>query len=129
MNRHCATRRLHRLNGASVVRLSWMHPYMLRHTFVTNMLDVGVDLRDVQIAAHHAAHERPCITNAPARTSTGTRTPSPRRTSRPRPDARRTVLPSCEHRMLSASHPGNDAILRVADLFGYLRRRTPLLNH
>jgi uncharacterized protein YndB with AHSA1/START domain len=27
---------------------------MLRHTFVTTMLDVGVDLRDVQIAARHA---------------------------------------------------------------------------
>jgi len=27
---------------------------MLRHTFVTTMLDAGVDLRDVQIAAQHA---------------------------------------------------------------------------
>jgi integrase/recombinase XerD len=27
---------------------------MLRHTFVTTMLDAGVDLRDVQIAARHA---------------------------------------------------------------------------
>jgi hypothetical protein len=26
----------------------------LRHTFVTTMLDAGVDLRDVQIAARHA---------------------------------------------------------------------------
>jgi site-specific recombinase XerD len=31
-----------------------MHPHMLRHTFVTTMLDTGVDLRDVQIAARHA---------------------------------------------------------------------------
>jgi integrase/recombinase XerD len=31
-----------------------MHPHMLRHTFVTTMLDAGVDLRDVQIAARHA---------------------------------------------------------------------------
>ena len=30
-----------------------MH-HMLRHTFVTTMLDAGVDLRDVQIAARHA---------------------------------------------------------------------------
>ncbi len=29
-------------------------PHMLRHTFVTTMLDAGVDLRDVQIAARHA---------------------------------------------------------------------------
>jgi integrase len=27
---------------------------MLRHTFVTTMLDAGVDLRDVHIAARHA---------------------------------------------------------------------------
>jgi len=31
-----------------------MHPLMLRHTFVTTMLDAGVDLRDVQIAVRHA---------------------------------------------------------------------------
>ena len=27
---------------------------MLRHTYATTMLDAGVDLRDVQIAARHA---------------------------------------------------------------------------
>ncbi len=31
-----------------------MHPHMLLHTFVTTMLDAGVSLRDVQIAARHA---------------------------------------------------------------------------
>jgi integrase len=36
------------------VRLPRMHPHMLRHTFVTTMLDASVDLRDVQIAARHA---------------------------------------------------------------------------
>jgi site-specific recombinase XerD len=45
---------LRRLAEAAMVRLSRMHPYMLRHTFVTTMLDAGVDLRDVQIAARHA---------------------------------------------------------------------------
>ncbi|MEN3321491.1 MAG: integrase/recombinase XerD [Mycobacterium sp.] len=54
MDRHCATRRLRRLAEVSVVRLPKMHPHMLRHTFVTTMLDAGVDLRDVQIAARHA---------------------------------------------------------------------------
>jgi len=54
MDRHCATRRLRALSVVSVVRLPRMHPHMLRHTFVTTMLDAGVDLRDVQIAARHA---------------------------------------------------------------------------
>jgi integrase/recombinase XerD len=54
MDRHCATRRLRRLAEQAGVRLSRMHPHMLRHTFVTTMLDAGVDLRDVQIAARHA---------------------------------------------------------------------------
>ena len=54
MDRHCATRRLHRLAEAGDVHAARMHPHMLRHTFVTTMLDAGVDLRDVQIAARHA---------------------------------------------------------------------------
>ena len=54
MDRHAATRRLHRLSEAAGVRLPRMHPHTLRHTFVTTMLDAGVDLRDVQIAARHA---------------------------------------------------------------------------
>jgi len=54
MDLHCATRRLRRLAEKAGVRLPRMHPHMLRHTFVTTMLDAGVDLRDVQIAARHA---------------------------------------------------------------------------
>jgi integrase/recombinase XerD len=54
MDRHCATRRLRRLSETAGVKLPRMHPHMLRHTFVTTMLDAGVDLRDVQIAARHA---------------------------------------------------------------------------
>jgi integrase/recombinase XerD len=54
MDRHCGTRRLRRLAEAAGVKLPRMHPHMLRHTFVTTMLDAGVDLRDVQIAARHA---------------------------------------------------------------------------
>jgi site-specific recombinase XerD len=36
------------------IRMPRMHPHMLRHTYVTTMLDAGVSLRDVQIAARHA---------------------------------------------------------------------------
>lgn len=54
MDRSCATRRLKVLATAAGVNLERMHPHMLRHTFVTTMLDAGVDLRDVQIAARHA---------------------------------------------------------------------------
>jgi len=54
MDRHVATRRLRRLADTAGVRITRPHPHMLRHTFVTTMLDAGVDLRDVQIAARHA---------------------------------------------------------------------------
>jgi len=50
MDRHATTRRLRHLAADAGVRLPRMHP----HTFVTAMLDAGVDLRDVQIAARHA---------------------------------------------------------------------------
>ena len=59
MDRHAATRRLRRLAEQAGVPISRPHPHMLRHTFVTTMLDAGVDLRDVQIAARHAD---PCTT-------------------------------------------------------------------
>ena len=54
MDRHCATRRLHALAKVAGISTTRMYPHMLRHTFVTTMLDAGVDLRDVQIAARHA---------------------------------------------------------------------------
>jgi integrase/recombinase XerD len=54
MSRHSATRRLRRLSTTAGVTIARMHPHMLRHTYVTTMLDAGVDLRDVQIAARHA---------------------------------------------------------------------------
>jgi Phage integrase family len=54
MDRHCATRRLQALAKTAGVNGTRMHPHMLRHTYVTTMLDAGVDLRDVQIAARHA---------------------------------------------------------------------------
>jgi hypothetical protein len=54
MDRHAASRRLRLVAASSRMRMPHLHPHMLRHTFVTTMLDAGVDLRDVQIAARHA---------------------------------------------------------------------------
>src|SRR5690349_19825461 len=54
MDRNAATRRLKHLAATAGIRVPRMHPHMLRHTFVTTMLDAGVGLRDVQIAARHA---------------------------------------------------------------------------
>ena len=54
MDRHAATPRLRRLAETAAVPIAGPHPHMLRHTYVTTMLDAGVDLRDVQIAARHA---------------------------------------------------------------------------
>jgi integrase/recombinase XerD len=55
MDRHTATRRLHRLAQTAGIQVTRAHPHMLRQiSAVTTMLDAGVDLRDVQIAARHA---------------------------------------------------------------------------
>ncbi len=54
MDRHAATRRLRQLAQQASMTITRPHPHMLRHTAVTTMLDAGVDLRDVQIAARHA---------------------------------------------------------------------------
>src|SRR5262249_31205514 len=44
MDRHAATRRLRRLARTAGIQITRVHPHMLRHTFVTIMLDAGVDL-------------------------------------------------------------------------------------
>jgi site-specific recombinase XerD len=54
MGRHAATRRLKHLASTAGIRMPRMHPHMLRRTFVTTILDAGVGLRDVQIAARYA---------------------------------------------------------------------------
>src|SRR5262249_52578323 len=43
MDRHAATRRFKHLAATAGIRMPRMHPHMLRHTFVTTMLDA--DLR------------------------------------------------------------------------------------
>jgi hypothetical protein len=40
------------LLSPSLTGCGWQ--WLLRHTYVTTMLDAGADLRDVQIAARHA---------------------------------------------------------------------------
>jgi integrase/recombinase XerD len=54
MDRHAATRRLRHLAETVGIQIARAHPHMLRHTYVTTVLDAGADLRDVQIAARHA---------------------------------------------------------------------------
>jgi site-specific recombinase XerD len=54
MDRHAATRCRHRLAESAGIQIARAHPHMLRHTYITTMLDAGADLRDVQIAARHA---------------------------------------------------------------------------
>jgi len=53
MNRHAATRIVHRLAKRAGVTKQFS-PHSLRHSFITAALDAGVPLRDVQIAARHA---------------------------------------------------------------------------
>jgi integrase len=51
-----------------LIKLERMHPHMLRHTFVTTMLDTGVDRRTMQIAARHT-DPRTTMRYEPARTN------------------------------------------------------------
>jgi Phage integrase family len=76
-----------------VVRLPRMHSHMLRRTFVTTMLDAGVDLRDVQITARHA-DPRTTMRYDRARTNLDRHpTTSSRTTLPPAPVAEHPILP------------------------------------
>jgi len=116
MDRHAATRRLRHLAAQAGVHLPRMHPHMLRHA-VTTMLDAGVDLRDVQIAARHAGRAPQCATTGRGRTSIAIPTTSwpptwpparsgrwpgfLRRVSTYRPQGDRSWLPSVSRRPVS----------------------------
>jgi hypothetical protein len=78
MDRHVAARRLKHVAESAGIRMPRMHPHMLRHTFVTTMLDAGVSLAAFRSLPATLIHARPCATTMCARTSTGTTTrPSP----------------------------------------------------
>lgn len=47
MDRHAAARRLRHLAATAGLQIARAHPHMLRHTYVTTMVDAGADLRDV----------------------------------------------------------------------------------
>ena len=104
MDRHAATRRLHRLAGAAGIQAARAHPHMLRHTFVTTMLDAGVGLRDVQITPVTPTRARLCGMTGPARTWTATRTTSSPPSWPPAPD-----------RNLRLPQPGPRGEVRIAD--------------
>ncbi|MFD9740560.1 site-specific integrase [Umezawaea sp. NPDC059074] len=58
------------------MRLPNLHPHLLRHNYVTTVLDAGVDLRDVQIAARHADPRTTMRYDRARKTSTATPTTS-----------------------------------------------------
>jgi len=107
MDRHAATRRLHRLAEAVGIQVARAHPHMLRHTYVTTMLDAGADLRDVQIAARHAD---PRTTMRSAKAGPQQPRPPTRTTSWP-PTWRPALDPACVSR---GSCRGRRPTLRIA---------------
>ena len=86
MDRHAATLQAPEAGRDSGSPIARPHPHMLRHTFLTTMLDAGVDLRDVQIAVRHADPPTTIRQSGRARTSTVIPTASSPPTWPPAPD-------------------------------------------
>jgi integrase/recombinase XerD len=84
MDRQAATRRLAALAASTRMRMPRLHPHMLRHTFVTTMLDwTSATCRSPPGTPIRA---RRCVTTGPATSSTGTPTTSWPPTWPPAPD-------------------------------------------
>jgi integrase/recombinase XerD len=87
MDRHAATRRLRHLARHAGVPITRPHPHMLRHTFVTTMLDAGLACAMSRSPPATPIPARPCAMTGPARTWTATPTISSPPTWPPAPDA------------------------------------------
>jgi integrase/recombinase XerD len=72
MDRHAATRRLRRLAQPAGLRITRPHPHMLRHTFVTTMLDAGVTCGTSRSLPGTLIRAPRCVMTGHARTSTVT---------------------------------------------------------
>jgi integrase len=76
MDRHATTRRLKLLSVAAGIQIARMHPHMLRHTFVTTMLDAGSACATCRSRRGTPTREPRCATTGLARAWTGTPTTS-----------------------------------------------------
>jgi site-specific recombinase XerD len=86
MDRHAATRRLRHLAETAGVPIARPHPHMLRHTFVTTMLDAVWTCGTSRSPPATPTHAPPCVMTEPVRTSTATPTTSWPPTWPPAPD-------------------------------------------
>jgi site-specific recombinase XerD len=105
MDRMAATRRLRRLQNAAGVRIARMHPHMLRHTFVTTMLDAGSTCATPRSRPGMPTRGRRCATTEPVTISTGTRTTSSPPTCCQAPEDR----PPCRRARHAASNARSHA--------------------
>jgi integrase len=95
MDGQAQARALKRIAKAGGVRTTRMHPHMLRHTYVTTMLDAGWTFGTRRSQHGTPTRGRRLGTTARGRTWTGTATTSWRRTwrERPRPGVSQAIPP------------------------------------
>ena len=85
MDRHAATRRLHRLAGSAGIRVARAHPHMLRHTSRPCSMLALTCAMSRSLSATPTRAPR-CVMTGPARTWTATRITSSPPSWRPAPD-------------------------------------------